>query len=202
MILNQLSHLGFGFAVSMLGALPFGLVNLTVVDAVHKQGPKVAFNISHGAAAVEVLFGLIAIYTGSIIQQYINDNAFINFISIAILGIAGLYFLIKKSNKDQPVNSGSFGFLKGMLLNIISIQVLLFWLVAVAVLSSKHLLTYDLATIITFALGIWIGKMTVLWLYIAISNKMFSKSGTLSRNMNKIIGIVLMIVAFIQILKI
>jgi len=145
---------------------------------------------------------LIAIYTGSIIQQYINDNAFINFISIAILGIAGLYFLIKKSNKDQPVNSGSFGFLKGMLLNIISIQVLLFWLVAVAVLSSKHLLTYDLATIITFALGIWIGKMTVLWLYIAISNKMFSKSGTLSRNMNKIIGIVLMIVAFIQILKI
>jgi len=202
MIYNQLSHLGFGVAASILGAIPFGLVNLTVVDVATRKGNKAALNISLGAAVVEVMFGLIAIYGGSIIQQYYSENAFINLISIAILGIAGIIFLIKKSNSDRNIDSRSYGFLKGFFLNIISLQVLLFWLMAIAVLSSKQLLHYDFSTILTFVTGIWIGKMTVLWIYILLSNKIVARSRVLSSNMDKIIGTVLIVIAFIQFLKI
>jgi hypothetical protein len=40
MILNQVTHLGLGIFVSVIGALPFGLVNLSVLDAAHKQDKR------------------------------------------------------------------------------------------------------------------------------------------------------------------
>jgi len=201
MILNQLAHLGFGFFVSVIGALPFGLVNLSVLDAAYKQNNRVALSISHGAAIVEVLFGLIAIYAGSIIYQFISENIVINYISIIVLSIAGLIFLIKRKDVKSQSHSKSVGFFKGALLNIISFQVLIFWLIAIAFLSSNQIMDYHFTTILVFVIGIWIGKMTVLWLYIRLSNKLVSKSKIMSNNINRIIGIVLFVIAFVQIVK-
>jgi threonine/homoserine/homoserine lactone efflux protein len=201
MVLNQLTHLGFGFFVSVIGALPFGLVNLSVLDAANRMNNRVALSISHGAAIVEVLFGLIAIYAGSIIHQFISENSIINYISIAVLGLAGIIFLAKRRNIKSPGQSKSSGFFKGALLNIISFQVLIFWLVAVAFLSSKQIMDYHFTTILVFVIGIWIGKMTVLWLYIQLSNKIVSKSKIMSNNMDRILGFILFVIALIQIVR-
>jgi len=201
MLLFQLIHLGFGLMVSIICALPFGLVNLNVLDAAYRQGNRVALNISFGAAIVEVLFGLIAILAGSMIHQYILENVFINYLAIVVLIFAGLVFLLKKKEVVTTQKANSTGFFKGALLNLVSIQVLLFWLIAVTFLSSKQILQYDFITILVFVLGIWLGKMTVLWFYILLSNKIISKSRILSNNIDIIIGIILLIIAVIQVVK-
>ena len=201
MLLFQLIHLGFGLMVSIICALPFGLVNLNVLDAAYRQGNRVALNISFGAAIVEVLFGLIAILAGSMIHQYILENVFINYLAIVVLIFAGLVFLLKKKEVVTRQKANSTGFFKGALLNLVSIQVLLFWLIAVTFLSSKQILQYDFITILVFVLGIWLGKMTVLWFYILLSNKIISKSRILSNNIDIIIGIILLIIAVIQVVK-
>jgi len=198
---NQLTLLPLGFIVSVIGALPFGLVNLTVLDVANKKGNRTALKISHGAAIVEIFFAVVALLLGSLIQQYIYENRVIHYFIIIILFITGSVFFIKKRKIYFINNSDNSGFFKGVLLNIVSLQVFLFWLIAIAYLSSRQFLDYNYIAIILFVIGIWIGKMTVLYLYILLSNQVVSKSQILSNNMDKIIGIVLLIITVIQIIK-
>lgn len=50
-----------------------------------------------------------------------------------------------------------------------------------------------LAILVTiFALGIWLGKMAVLWIHALMSGKIPSRFGFLARNINRVIGVVLL----------
>lgn len=199
---NPITYMAIGFIASIIGALPFGLVNLTVLDVANKRGNRIAMNISHGAAVVEVLFALVAILAGSLIQQFINENIIIHYLIIAILFITGSLFIIKKRKAlMREDNSGTYGFFKGVALNMVSFQVFLFWLIAITFLSSRQILEFNFIAISIFILGIWIGKMAVLYFYILLSNKIISKSRILSNNIDKIIGLVLFIIAAIQVIK-
>ena len=198
MLVNQIIILITGALVAILGALPFGLVNLTVLDVSMKRGNSYALNIAHGAALVEVLYGLIAIFAGSLVKNYIDGNVIINYFIILVLVVAGLFFLVKKQKSNSSGETGYLGFLKGAFLNLISIQVFLFWLIALAYLSSRQLIQYDILSVFVFLAGIWIGKMTVLFLYMLLSKKIVSHSQILSKNINRIIGFILFGVAIFQ----
>ena len=65
--MHQLILLLLGIWVTIIGALPFGLVNLSVVDVSLKHGRRLAMLIAHGAALVEVLFGVGAMFTGGVL---------------------------------------------------------------------------------------------------------------------------------------
>ena len=198
MLVNQIIILITGALVAILGALPFGLVNLTVLDVSMKRGTSDALNIAHGAALVEVLYGLIAIFAGSLVNNYIDGNVIINYFIILVLVVSGLFFLVKKQKSNSSGETGYFGFFKGVFLNLISIQVFLFWLIALAYLSSRQLIQYDILSVLVFLAGIWIGKMTVLFLYMLLSKKIVSHSQILSKNINRIIGFILFGVAIFQ----
>lgn len=189
-----------GVIIAIIGALPFGLVNLVVIDTAYHKGQKMAMNIAYGAAWIEVLFGLTAILIGNTISQFTNENQFINYLILLLPGFIGLVFLLKKNTKNYKVKTKATGFIKGILLNLISIQVLLYWIIAIAFLSSRQLLIQNFNNILMFLLGIWIGKMVVLWFYAFISQKIFSKWHFLSMNINRVIGSILLITVFIQLL--
>ncbi len=77
MLVNQIIIFITGALVAILGALPFGLVNLTVFDVSMKRGNSHALSIAYGAALVEVFYGLIAILAGSLVKNYIDGNIII-----------------------------------------------------------------------------------------------------------------------------
>ena len=202
MIIAYIILLLIGIASSMLAALPFGLVNMTVLNVSLEQGNRPALNISFGASLVEVLFGLTAILAGGILAEYIEGNQGISYFIVAVLLAGGLFFIIKKQGEASTRNTTYSGFFKGIFLNLVSIQVFLYWILAIAFLSTRQLLQYDLLSILIFIIGIWIGKMTVLLLYMNLSKKLLSGSRIISKNINRIIGIVLFGMAFFQALKI
>ena len=202
MAIDYLIILLLGMGATIVGGLPFGLVNLTVLNVTFEKGSREAIKIAHGAALVEVLFGLTALLAGGVLASYIEGNVIISYTTAAVLIIGGLFFLLKKQHNNNSRVAGSSGFLNGILLNLVSIQVFLFWILAIAFLSSRELLQYDLLSILLFVSGIWLGKMAVLWVYMILSNKYLSRSRIISKNINRIIGIVLFGIAFIQILKI
>ena len=187
---------------AILGGLPFGLVNLTVLNVTFEKGNRAAIKIAHGAAIVEVIFGLTALLAGGLLASYIEGNVIISYSTAAVLILGGIFFILKKQRSSNTRETGSSGFLKGILLNLVSIQVFLFWILAIAFLSSRELLQYDLLSILLFVSGIWLGKMAVLWMYMNLSNRYLSRSRIISKNINTIIGIVLFGLAFFQILKI
>ena len=191
-----------GIAASMIGALPFGLVNLTVLNVSFKQGNRSALNIAYGASVVEVVFGLTAILAGGLLAEHIEGNKVVSYSAVGILIAGGVFFLVKKQRAVTSRDTGFSGFFKGIFLNLVSLQVLLFWILAIAFLSSKQLLIYDFFHILVFVSGIWSGKMIVLLLYMNLSNKILSSSQIISNNINRIMGIILFGMAFVQALKI
>lgn len=202
MVIDYLILLVLGMAAAIIGGLPFGLVNLTILNVTFEKGSRVAIKMAHGAALVEVVFGLTALLAGGMMASYIEGNVIISYSTAAVLIIGGVFFILKKQRSSNSRVSGSSGFLSGILLNLVSIQVFLFWILAMAFLSSRELLQYNLLSILLFVSGIWLGKMAVLWMYMNLSNRYLSRSRLISKNINTIIGIVLFGLAFVQVLKI
>lgn len=187
---------------AIIGALPFGLVNLTVLNVSLEKGSRPAMKIAHGASIIEVLYGLIAIYAGSLLNRYIEGNRLVGITTMLVLVAGGLYFLFRKTGMDTGSGEVRNGFLKGMLLNLVSIQVFLFWILAMAYLSSRSIMQYDALSVILFLAGIWIGKMLTLLAYKNLSSKLLARSWMISSNINRIIGFVLIGMAFVQFFKI
>ena len=187
--------------ITIIGALPFGLVNLTVLDISFHRNKIAALKVAHGAAWIEVLFGLTALIAGSLIGQFTRDHRVVQTLVLIIPALVGLAFLLKKNRSEAKTIEKDSGFLKGMMLNLISIQVLLYWLFAMTYFNTRWEPEFNILFIALFALGIWIGKMGVLWVYALLSQKIFSRFGFLAKNINRVIGVVLLITVFIQFLK-
>ena len=201
MLIDYLIILLLGMGAAIVEALPFGLVNLTVLNVTFEKGNGAAIKIAHGAALVEVVFGITALFAGGMLASHIEGNIIVSYITAGVLIIGGVFFVLKKQRISDQRETSFSGFLKGMLLNLVSIQVFLFWILAITFLSSRELLQYDLLSILFFVSGIWLGKMAVLWIYINLSNRILSRSRIISKNINTIIGIMLIALAFVQFLK-
>ena len=198
MIMDYLIYMFIGIAASFIAAVPFGLVNLTVLNVSLEHGNRPALRIAYGASLVEVLFGLAAILAGSLVYQKLEGNTIISYIAAAVLIAGGVFFITKKQGEQNSADTRQSGFLKGVLLNLVSIQVFLFWIIAIAFLSTRGLARYDIGSIIIFLAGIWSGKMLVLLAYMTLSKKMLSRSRLVSNNINRIIGFVLIGMALVQ----
>ncbi|NOQ23827.1 MAG: LysE family transporter [Bacteroidales bacterium] len=199
--MSSLLIIFLGITIAIIGALPFGLVNLIVLDTAYHKGKRDAMNIAHGAAWIEVLFGLTAILVGSTINQFTSENQFLNYLFLSFPGLIGLIFLFKKDKKNYKTKTKSTGFIKGILLNLVSIQVLLYWIIVIPFLNSHQLIIQKHIDILMFLSGIWIGKMAVLWIYTIMSRKIFSRWHFISLNINRVIGSILLLTVFIQLLK-
>jgi threonine/homoserine/homoserine lactone efflux protein len=196
-------HFFIAFAAAVIGAVPFGLVNLSVIDATIKSGSREAMGVAHGASVVEVLFALSSILAGTTLSPFFEGNPIVKYIVSAVLVISGLFFWFKKNKKNASLKQKkSFGFYKGVLLNIVSIQVLLFWLLAATLLSAKQLLPATFPEVMLFLAGVWLAKMGVLRIYAVMALKVFGRTEIISANINRIIGVVLLSVSVIQFIKI
>lgn len=193
--------IAFAIIAAVIGALPFGLVNLTVLDISYKKGAGPAMRLSHGAAIIEVIFGLTAVTAGGVIAHYLCTNPLMKYLVISVPAIVGVVFLSRGSKHHKAVSAERFGFLRGMLLNLVSVQVLLYWLIAMTWLHALLDLEYSVLAFFLFAMGIWLGKIGVLWLYAIFSKKVFGRLGFLSRNINRVIGAVLLFTVVLQLIK-
>lgn len=200
--MNLLTAYITGSLITIGGAIPLGLVNLSVVDIAYRESKKESMQLAAGAGIVEILYGLVAILAGTVIQNYVDNNAIIRYFTIGLLGAAGLFFLMKGKAKKHDEKAGKSYFLKGILFNLISIQVFFYWIISVALLQSFVSFPVLIPGIISFATGIFSGKMLVLYIYSLSGEKLLDKWQIVAVNINRIIGGILLITMIIQIIKI
>jgi threonine/homoserine/homoserine lactone efflux protein len=93
MVIDYLIILFLGMGAAIVGALPFGLVNLTVLNVTFERGNRAAIKIAHGAALVEVVFGLTALFAGGMLARHIEGNAIVSYTTAGVLIIGGVFFV-------------------------------------------------------------------------------------------------------------
>ena len=194
-------YLATGIAASIIGALPFGLVNLSVLQSAVNKGIRSTLPVSTGASVVEIGYGMAGIFAGKFIWEYTHNNLWFHIISASILLATGVVFFIRKSKFEFNFNPTFGGFSYGVLLNLLSLQVLAYWIIAGSILSSAGLLPHAPATIAIFLAGIAMGKMGTLWAYAYFGEEIIGRSGRISRNINRLVGIILMAVAAVVMVK-
>jgi len=187
-----------GFIAAIIGALPFGLVNLNVVRLALLGHKRYAVNVMHGAAIIEVLYGFFAILAGGAVFGLTEDNRWVNALVVVILLAAGFYFFSKKPGLKVEVNNQNHGFFYGALLNLLSVQVFFYWIIALVFIHSRNLVAFNVPSIMAFALGLWLGKITTLFGYLYFSNKILSRSRFFEKNINRVIGTILLAASVLQ----
>lgn len=198
-----LTHLVLGLVTSFLGALPFGIVNLSVVDVTIKQNFKAGFHISIGASIVEAIQFLLALFLGMFISQNIDANPYVQLFVVALFLVLGLIFFFRKTKEKTTCPKYTVpNFLKGMFLALINPQALPFWVFVIAWFQSSDLVQLDpqghILLVLWFLIGVWGGKLLALLLFQLLSIAIEKRVKTIHRWMNKIIGGVLLFIAMWQ----
>ena len=196
--MDWLWHILFGFVVCVIGALPFGLVNLSVIDLTGRGKDKQARQVVHGAALIEVVFSLVALTAGSFLNELVKQNTWLNLFIILVVLVGAFLFVSRR--KERVVRQVAFaqGFIQGLFLNVFSIQVLMYWILAVTMLAANSLLEFSIGSIVSFLMGVWLGKFAVLRFYMFASRHLLRRFTHLSRHINRIIAALLLIVAAFQ----
>lgn len=195
-------HFALGFTAAVIGAVPFGLVNLSVVDSTLSRNERAAFLLSAGATLIEIAYVMLAVFMGNRLAGYIENNQWIEFFILLILLAAGIYFFRRKNKAADKKVFIMPAFIKGMLLNILSVQVLLYWFVAVAFLQANSQIVFTQECIVSFIFAVALGKMLTLFIYRLVAKKIKSKSSVIARKINYIIGTIIVGLAAVQLFKI
>ena len=195
-------------AASFLGALPFGTVNLTVVDTTIRKSFRAGLSMAVAAAFVEIIHSYLAVHCSRFITEYIEGSVWVKAGVVTLFVLLGAYFFFKKDNKEAAEKKKKYNlpdYAKAAILTLLNPQALPFWLFVVTWFASANLLDLDMVMdttlIVVFLLGVSAGKFLALLLFAMLSVVIRKRVQAISGWMNKIIGSIFFLLALIQGIK-
>ncbi len=186
---------------SFLGALPFGIVNLNVVETTLRKTTKEGILMSAGATLTEFLHAFVAIQCAAYFSHNFEDNPYTQITVFVVFFTLGLFFFFKKQHPPQRKKRFKVkvtDFSRGMFLSLINPQALPFWLFVITYFTSHKLFTIREDTIPSFLFGVGIGKFMALLIFVAFSLFIRKRMGRIGDFMNKIIGTIFVVLALVQ----
>ena len=194
-----------GFAASALGAIPPGAVNLSVVYTTLNKGAKYALPIIVAAAIGELILSFLALHCTMFVEDYIQKNIFIQYvIAVLLIGVGMLMLFKKKTSTTPQKKKKNSAFFKGLLLSVLNPPVLVFWLIAFAYLASNTQVMVRIGLLkltLLFFMGVFIGKIFTLWLYLQLSKRIEKKAKNITKIVNKSIGLLVLVLGLIQLIR-
>jgi threonine/homoserine/homoserine lactone efflux protein len=161
-----------GFAMSFVGSIPPGTLNLTVLQLGLEHKMKIAMRFAVAAALVEYPYAWIAIRFQDLILRSPGMLANIEIISALLLIILGVTNLIAAGKSAQVLSRiSNSGFRRGVVLSILNPMALPFWIGVTAYLKSMNVIFLGSEVEVhSYLLGITLGAF-VLLLVVAYSAK-------------------------------
>lgn len=202
-------YLLLGLVTAALGAAPLGAVNIAVINTTIKENTTKALYIAAAAGIGEVLLAFFALHCSMELSSFFTENRWIQILFVVFFLGIGIYFLVKKtSNKKTTkifkLKVAKSKFFTGFSLAILNPPVIIYWIIAIS-LTNKHFFRLDtkisFIAITLFFLGIYFGKIGILYLYSQWGNKMVQKSGDSKQKLSKIIGTALIVLSIFQGIK-
>lgn len=194
--MNAVTLILIAFGLSFIGSLPFGIINMTVAHTALQKGMKAALIVAAGAALVEFFQVFVALkftwlFTdGGSMEQYLHLLAMVVFLA------AGIYFFFFAKTKAAPPDTirpqrmhSLFG--RGMFVSTLNVMAIPYWVFYGAWLTAEGVLEHDNLSVVLFSSGTVLGTFTLLLCYALLGDRILSKYESVTRWVNRFIGLVL-----------
>ncbi len=208
MTLGPFIVFGIAFLITFVGTLPFGPINLSVVDTSINRSFKGALEFSIAAAIVEILQSFVALHCSYLIGGLFSESLVTKIIGIIVFFSLGLIFWLKKpkSQLEETCKESKRGnYLRGFIISIVNFQAIPFWIFVLTYLEMSKMIVLNtsmpLTLVIVFLLGVLLGKFAGLALFAVIGRTLKQRIASINKMMNKIIGGFLFLIGVVQLVQ-
>ncbi|MCB9080411.1 MAG: LysE family transporter [Lewinellaceae bacterium] len=196
---------GVTLLTSFAATIPFGPINLSVIETTVNRNLRAGCYFAIAAALVEILQSFIALHVSPQTLVPLLDHYVVRFFVVAFFLILGFSFLLKKDGlqvQREKKKSGKRDFVRGLTVALLNPQTIAFWIIVLAYFKSIKLVEISGNTasglISVFILAACLGKLLALLLFVLLSQMVISKVQFINRFLNKIIGILLIALGIFQ----
>lgn len=195
-----------GILVSFLGQLPLGNVNIAATQLNVQESQKSAWKFAAGLVVIEVIYLRLAL-TG--INWIISNKMLfiiLGWTTVALFMILGIasFMAARKQSKDKKalmLNNKLDRFLLGLSISAVNPVQIPFWLTWSLYLINAKMLHPVAIEYNVFTIGAGIGTLSGLAVYIYGGKWAIQKMKANNKSLNKFMGIVFIVVAFLQLYK-
>lgn len=195
-----------GILVSFLGQLPLGNVNIAATQLNVQESQKSAWKFAAGLVVIEVIYLRLAL-TG--INWIISNKMLfiiLGWTTVALFMILGIasFIAARKQSEDKKalmLNNKLDRFLLGLSISAVNPVQIPFWVTWSLYLINGKMLHPVAIEYNFFTIGAGIGTLSGLAVYIYGGKWAIQKIKANNKSLNKFMGIVFIVVAFLQLYK-
>jgi threonine/homoserine/homoserine lactone efflux protein len=181
--------LGLGIMSSFVGALPLGMLNLTVLQLSLASRFKQAFAFSFGAVIVEFLQIFFTFLMMNLLLKIPQLNSILAIVSIPILLFLGFKNLKNDAYTEGSSLTNKNAFLQGVLLSFANVLVYPFWLVWGNLFVKNGWLPPTPLSYSIFALGAGLGTLGAFLAFILLGKLLFRHLQSVQKVTNRLIAL-------------
>lgn len=185
--MDALVFFSAAFALSLMGSLPFGMINLNVLSTAVHRGRVPALWMALGAVLVEG-GQLVVILAGF---QQLSENPgleqLLRRIALPIFLVLAIYFLRTRTRTDLAQADTGRPFVKGLGLSVINVLVYPFWLIWLAWLDFP---VERLGLWLPFIVGAIAGAFASMLGFIFLGRIITRRAGELTTHLNRFIAMI------------
>jgi threonine/homoserine/homoserine lactone efflux protein len=193
----------FGVVFSALGAVPPGLINLSVAERTMSRGFRPGIMVALGAASTQLIYTFIAVYfIDTIIKNTIITET-INWVACFIFFALGIFYLFKNTHAVKPSKSSSDGkhFGYGMAIAAMNMLIIPTWIFIAVWLKGNGFDFIAMREILFISLGSGIGAMLVFIGYVRLGNYIMNRMSSVVKYTNRFLGVIFVGLAAYQIVR-
>ncbi|MFN0050445.1 MAG: LysE family translocator [Cytophagales bacterium] len=180
-----------GFIISALGSVPFGVINLTIIQITLNSGQKAAFQFVGIALVAEYFHVWLAILLFNYIQQYAFVNQYFDWAAIVFILAMAFGSLTKKpdnaNQKSKETDKINISIWKALSINFLNPFSIPFWLFFTKYAQNSGWIALHFNGQI-YCIAATLGAMLTLVGYIFIGRKLAQSLVFTKLNIDKILG--------------
>jgi threonine/homoserine/homoserine lactone efflux protein len=186
MFLSQ--HLWIGFSSSFVGALPLGVLNMTVLKFSLADQPRKALEFSIGAVLIEFFQVFITLLGLNILLSIPYLKEVLGVISIPILVYLAISNLKATAHTNESEGGRHRAFIRGVLLSLANVLIYPFWILWGSVFIQNGWLSSNTGAYFVFSLGASAGAMGAYLVFIVLGKLLWRYVAALQQYINQVLA--------------
>ena len=188
-------------AISSIGGLPLGTLNVTAMLIAEHRGKSAALWFALGALLIEIVYVYLTLKLFEWLSTNVKVLKAIRWISIGVMLTIGIWLLVENTHAAMHITTESRKanpFLTGLLLSALNPAQIPFWLGWNAVAIDRKLLQIQTPTTLVWLMGIGTGTFLSLGLFAVSGPTIFKMIGGNDRMLTRLIGLIFVLAALFQ----